>query len=375
MRYKILGRTGVEVASVGVGCMGIGGALERSSTSDRDHVRALEMAIDCGMIFLDTAEVYGQGHSEELVGQALRGKRDNIFVASKVSPEHLGYHDVIKAAEASLRRLRIDRIDLYQVHWPNPRIPIQETMNAMETLRSEEKIRFIGLSNFSTKELNEAEASLVYDDVASIQVEYNLFDRSIENSVLPRCEEKRITTIAYSPLDQGRIASSSMKLETLKSIAEKYQRSPAQITLNWLIRHPSVVAIPKATNPKHIKENAQAADFDLADEDFDEICRVFTQESANVPTDRICVVEGGQGNRQVYQTIQDALENKLGFIPSPADLARSIRRGEMLKPVRVVPTQDRSGRYDYDRLEGRIRYWAWVIAHEGRRPIPVCIRA
>ncbi len=374
MRYKILGRTGAEVASIGAGCMGIGGGLERSGVADTEHVRALEMAIDSGMTFLDTAEVYGQGHSEELVGKAVRGAGKKVFIASKVSPEHLAYRDVIRAAEASLKRLCIDRIDLYQIHWPNPQISIRETMDAMETLKAEEKIRYTGVSNFSTKALEEAGAWPVRTDMASLQVEYNLFDRTIEDSILPYCEERSITTIAYSPLDQGRITTQPRKLETLRAIADKYQKSLAQITLAWLIKHPSVVAIPKAVNPAHIKENAGAADFDLTAEDFDEICNAFTQQCVSVPTERICVVEGGQGSRRVYQTIRDAMENKLGFVPSPVDLAGSIRDGEMLKPVRVAPTGDRSGRYDYDLLEGRVRYWAWVIAHEGNKPIPVYVR-
>jgi aryl-alcohol dehydrogenase-like predicted oxidoreductase len=374
MREKELGRTGIRVASIGMGCMGIGGGLERSTSCDAEHIRALEAAIDSGMTFLDTAEVYGQGHSEELIGKAIRGRRrDRVVIASKVSPEHLGYRDVIAAAEASMKRLRVDHLDLYQVHWPNPSIPVGETMDAMEVLKSAGKIRHAGVSNFSAREIEEVRTH-PRADIVSVQVEYNLFDRSAEDALLPYCEEEGITIIAYSPLDQGRIAGNPEKLAMLRSVANKYGKSIAQVALNWLVRHPPVVAIPKSTRLDHIRENAEAVDFDLAVEDFEAISRLFSRECVKVATDRICVVENGQGNRAVYRTVDDAIENKLGFVPSPVELARNIRGGEVLKPVRVVPTKDRSGRYEYDLVEGRVRYWAWVIAHEGKEPIDVYIR-
>lgn len=374
MKYKKIGKDGGSVSVIGQGCMGIGGYLSEDLSQDDKHVYALKSGIDNNMTFIDTAEVYGNGHSEELVARAVEGVRDKVFIATKVSPENLSYDAVIRSAERSLQRLKTDYIDLYQIHWPNPKIPVSETMRAMEQLVNEGKIRFIGVSNFSLKELKEEAKCLPKHPIVSTQTEYNLFDRTIENDILPYCEKKGILTIAYSPLDQGRIASGDDKIIRLKVIADKYNKTIAQIVLNWLISHPTVITIPKAVTPNHINENAASADFELSESDFREICNIFSSELICVPTDRIRVIMGGQGNRQVYQTAEEAVENKLGFVPGPADLANDILDGEALKPVKVMCSKDAEGRYDYDLIEGRIRYWAWVIAYNGEKPIPVCIR-
>lgn len=374
MNYKELGKKHTKIPVIGQGCMGIGGYLSKNSYQDENQVKALRLGIELGMTFLDTAEAYGNGHSEEIVGRAVEGIRDKVFIATKVSPEHLSYDALLRSAEGSLRRLKTDYIDIYQVHWPNPKIPINEAICAMEQLLKEGKIRYVGVSNFSLKELKEAQAAFSEDEIVSIQVEYNFFDRTIENSILPYCEREGITTIAYSPLDQGKIASGDKRIKALQMIANRYDRTMAQVTLNWLISHPSVIVIPKATNPAHIKENASSAGFKLLDKDFKEISEIFAQECVYVPVDRIRVIIGGQGNRQVYQTVEEATENKLGFVPSPLDLAHDVQKRDVLKPVRVIRSTDKTGKYDYDLIEGRNRYWAWVIAHKGKKPIPVYIR-
>lgn len=374
MKYKTLGKTNTVIPVIGQGTMGIGGYLTRDARLDENQINALKLGIDLGMTFLDTAEAYGEGHSEELVGEAVKGIRDKVFIASKFSPEHNGYDDVLKSAEASLRRLKTDYIDLYQLHWPNPQIPITETMRALEKLCAEGKVRYAGVSNLSLKELKAAQTAMTSGALASAQVEYNLFDRTTENNILPYSRARGMTVIAYSPLDQGKVASGDSRIKILKKIADKYQKTMAQISLNWLVSHDAVIAIPKSTNPEHIKQNAASVDFELAGDDLAGIGRAFAREPVYVPTERICVIPGGQGNRQVYRTLEEALENKLGFVPSPAELAKDIKDGEALKPVRVKKTADTTGRYDYDLVEGRVRYWAWVIAHNGEKPVPVLTR-
>jgi len=374
MKHKRLGKKHTKIPAIGQGCMGIGGYLSRDSLQDDNQIKALRLGIELGMTLIDTAESYSNGHSEQLVGRAIERIRDKVFIATKVSPEHLSYDALLRSAEGTLRRLKTDYVDLYQVHWSNPKIPINETMRAMERLVRKGKIRYVGVSNFSLKELKEAQAAISEYEIVSVQVEYNFFNRTIENSILPYCESEGITTIAYSPLDQGKIASGEERIERLKMIASKYNVSIAQVALNWLISHLSVVVIPKATNPGHIKENASSADFELSNEDFEEISKIFTQECVYVPTDRIRIIMGGQGNRQAYHTVKEAIENKLGFVPSPVDLAEDVREGEILKPVRVIRSTDKTEKYDYDLIEGRIRYWAWVIAYNGEKSIPVYIR-
>ncbi len=354
--------------------MGVGGYFESDISNDTKYIELLRIGVESGMTFLDTAEIYGNGHSEDVVGKVLKGMRDKIFIATKVSPENLSYVDVLRSAENSLRRLQTDYIDLYQIHWPNPGISIDGTMSAMEKLVRDGKIRYIGISNFSVNELIAAEAALTENRIVSVQVEYNLFDRSAEEDILPYCESRGITVIAYTPLDRGRIASGNNRIKRLETIAQKYVSTVSQIALNWLITHPSVVVIPKAASEAHIIENAASSDFEISKEDYSDIERTFAMEKSLVPVDRIRVAAGGELNRKAYQTIEDALENKLGYVPSPSDLASNIKDGEILKPVRLVPARDKSGKYDYDLIEGRIRYWAWVIAHDGKMPVPALIR-
>lgn len=371
MRYKKLNNTMIEIAAVGQGCMGIGGYLFRDSLQDENNVKALRLGIQSGMTFLDTAEAYGSGHSEEVVSEAISGIRKKVFIASKVSPEHLSYRDVLKSAEGSLSRLKTDYIDLYQIHWPNPQIPLEESMKAMTQLVKEGKVRYVGVSNFSLREIKDALKMLPEGQFVSVQAEYNLFDRTIEEDILPYCEKEGISVIAYSPLMQGKLIGDEEKSQVLQKISRKYNKTVAQVSLNWLIHHAPVIVIPKAISDAHIKENAQAADFSLSEEDVREIDNIFTNKPITICVEEIRV--SSEYNRVTYQTLEDALENKLGFVPSPADLAKNIHSGEILKPVRLVTTKDTTGKYRYDLVEGRIRYWAWVIAYNGQMPIPAFI--
>lgn len=374
MIFKQLGNTSVKIPVIGQGTGGLSSRLAESPQKVNAFIDVLRLGIDLGITFFDTAEVYGGGFSEELIGKATQGIRDKVFIATKVSPEHLSYDALLRAVEGSLRRLNTDYIDLYQIHWSNTKVPIDDTMRAMARVLKNGQIRYVGVCNFSLKELKEAEAAFTDGEVVSIQLEYNLFDRTIENAILPYCENKDKTTIAYSPLDQGRICGSDRKIKSLEHIAKKYNKTIAQVTLNWLITHPSVIVIPRTANSLHVRENASSVDFELSEDDFKKIGKIFTEECMYIPVDSIQVITGQADNSHVYQTIEDAIENKLGFTPSPVDLAQNIKEGQFLKPVRVIPAPDKTGRYKYNLIEGRIRYWAWVIAHKGKVPIPAYVR-
>ncbi len=373
MKFKTIGNTSQKIPVIGQGT-GIGGCLAKTAIYGDKHIRALRLGIDSGMTLIDTAEEYGDGRAEEIVGKAIESIRDKVLVATKFSPKHNSYEHILTSAENSLRRLRTDYIDLYQIHWPNPEIPIAETMRAMKQLLTKGKIRYIGVCNFSVEQFKEAQTFLGSERIVSIQTEYNLFDRSIEKKILPFCEQENITTIAYSPLDQGRIVSSDEKARLLHSIAEKHGKTEAQVSLNWLVNHRCVIAIPNANSEKHIVENSSAVDFELADDDVREINSIFKQECILVSADRLRVWAGNGKNPKIYQTLEDAVANKMGLVPGPLDLAQAIKEGENIKPVRVVQTTDRTGNYDYDLIEGRMRYWAWVIAHNGEKPIPAYVR-
>ncbi len=266
MKSKELGATGVQLPEIGLGTWQYRGGTE-----------PLRKGISLGAFLIDTAEMYG---TEGVVGDAIKDRRDRVFIATKVSGDHLRYDEVLKAAEGSLRRLATDHIDLYQVHWPDPRVPIRETMRAMEALVETGKVNFIGVSNFSVTELQEAQEAMGKHTIVSNQVLYNLLERDIEEDLLPYCEEQRITVMAYTPLAKGKlVAKSSLRhkraMEALRNIARETGKTVAQVALNWCIAKPAVIAIPKAGSVEHVIEDCGATGWRLSPEHLEALSRAF----------------------------------------------------------------------------------------------------
>ncbi|HUI23981.1 MAG TPA: aldo/keto reductase [Nitrososphaerales archaeon] len=264
MEYRQLGQTGEKVSVVGMGCWGIG--LSKNRGDWAGEVASLRRGVELGMNLIDTAERYSSGRSEELVGEAIRDCRDDVFVATKVAPPNLRHDAVIKACKDSIRRLGVSCVDLYQIHWPDPAVPIKETMSAMERLVQDGLVRYIGVSNFSVSETDDARAALAKNEIASNQVEYALTNRSVEADILPYCVREKITLIAYSPLAHGRLARSIPNY-----ILQKYNMTPAQAMLNWVTRDEQVVAIPKSGNIKHQEENASSIAVRFSPRDYEKM--------------------------------------------------------------------------------------------------------
>jgi diketogulonate reductase-like aldo/keto reductase len=255
MELKQLGNTGVMVPEIGLGTWKYRGGVE-----------PLRRGIELGAYLIDTAEMY---RTENVVGQSIHGMRERIFLATKVSGEHLRSDAVLRAAEASLRLLGTEVIDLYQIHWPNARVPIKETMQAMETLVDRGQVRYIGVSNFSLRELRAAQEAMTKYPIVANQVLYNLNRREIERDLLPYCQEHNITILAYTPLDDGRLASSSrfrrnQSTRVLEQVAAEVQKTLAQVALNWCTARPNVIAIPKSDSVERTVENCQASGWRLA---------------------------------------------------------------------------------------------------------------
>jgi diketogulonate reductase-like aldo/keto reductase len=248
---KQLGNTGIPVPELALG-----------TWQYRSGIEPLRAGIELGAYFIDTAESYG---TESIVGEAIRGIRDRIFLASKVSPRHFRHKDIIKAAECSLKQLRTDYLDLYQLHWPNYTVPIAETMSAMEKLVEMGKIRFIGVSNFTVAELRRAQAALSKARIVSNQVRFSLIDRSAELELLPFCEANHISLLAFSPLGTGfQGLLSSDPSDVLGQVATAAGKTRAQVALNWCISHPSVIAIFKSDQVTHVRENCAASGWSLS---------------------------------------------------------------------------------------------------------------
>ncbi len=297
MEYVRLGDTSLKVSRVGLGCWQFG-AREWGWGREFGKAQAIatiNRALELGINFIDTAELYGWGVSEQIVGEAIRGRGDDVVIATKVSAWHLRYSQVLKAAESSLRRLGVKAIDLYQVHFPNPLIPIKSTMRAMEHLVRDGKIRYIGVSNFGVKRLRAVQEVLVSSEITSDQVKYNMLQRTVENSLIPYAQKQGISIIAYSPLAQGlltgkygpgnppprgvrtfntlfsprNLRAAVPILDTLRGIAQGRGKSVAQVAMNWLLGGPNVIVIPGAKDPLQIEENAGAAGWKLSENELD----------------------------------------------------------------------------------------------------------
>jgi diketogulonate reductase-like aldo/keto reductase len=270
------GWTNVDVSIIGQGTWMIENS--RDSSSNLLAIKALQLGLDLGMLHIDTAEMYGNGKVEELVGQAIEGRRDDIFLASKVLPSHASYEGTIRACKNSLKRLNTDYLDLYLLHWPSSQYPIAETMKAMEKLVKDNLIRFIGVSNFDLKELQQAEQSLENEHIACNQVLYHLGYRAIEKRIIPYCKSKGIAVVGYSPFGHGNFPSqNSIEGKVLAKIANRHGRTPRQIALNFLSLHSNMFTIPKTSHPERARENSKSVDTDwsLTDKDMEEINRAF----------------------------------------------------------------------------------------------------
>ena len=223
-----------------------------------NEVAALRLGLDLGMNLIDTAEMYGEGGAESVVGEAIRGRREGVFVVSKFYPHHASRQKLRAACDASLRQLDIEALDLYLLHWRG-RIPLEETVATLEELVAAGKIRNWGVSNFDVADMEELVAVPGGGRVAANQVLYNLARRGVEYDLLPWCEERGVRVMAYSPLDEGRL----VRHPAIDAVARRLGASAGEVAIAWLLRRPSVVTIPKAASAEHVRVNRRAADLVL----------------------------------------------------------------------------------------------------------------
>jgi diketogulonate reductase-like aldo/keto reductase len=269
-------KSGDKVPVLGLGTWRMG---ERRSERAAE-VAAIRLGLELGITLIDTAEMYGEGGAEEAIAEAIPGKRDGLFIVSKVYPHNASRAGTIAACERSLKRLRIDRLDLYLLHWPSS-IPLAETVEAFETLLQAGKIRNWGVSNYDAEGMAELAALPNGGNCASNQVLYHLGSRGIEWQLLDACQKANVMVMAYSPLGQGPLLGKP----ALKKIADKHGVDPAAIALAWVLRQPGVVAIPKAVRPEHVRANMKALDVKLDAEDLKALDAAFPPPTRAVPLD------------------------------------------------------------------------------------------
>ena len=268
MKYETLHN--LQIPKIGFGTWSIGGGMSPDRTKDERSLTALRSALETGYTHFDTAEMYASGHSEELLGQAVRDsgiRREKLFITSKVNASNLRYKDVLRACENSLRHLGIDYLDLYLIHWPSNSIPLKDTFKALNQLVREERVRHIGVSNFDVRLMEQAQAESE-TPILTNQVPYSLADRSyVHNGVLEYCQQNDILLTAYSPVKEGRLRVNA----TLQTIAEAHNATPYQVALAWLVLQPRVITIPMSFDREHIAENFAAANIELSTDEIEDL--------------------------------------------------------------------------------------------------------
>ena len=269
---------GEQVPALGQGTWKMG----ESRSKRKDEVAALKLGLDLGMTLIDTAEMYAEGGAEEVVAEAVKGRRREVFIVTKVYPHNASRAGMQAACERSLKRLKTDRIDLYLLHWRGG-ISLAETLAGFEDLKAAGKIRHFGVSNFDLADMKELQALPGGKDAATNQVLYNLKHRGIEFDLLPWGEAQGLPIMAYSPLEIGPLQRAS----ALRRVAERHGVSTAQIALAWVLRRPDVIAIPKASRLEHVRENRAALDLPLTEEDLAELDAVAPPPRRPTPLEMI----------------------------------------------------------------------------------------
>ncbi|TVV77364.1 aldo/keto reductase [Sphingomonas solaris] len=269
--------SGENVPALGQGSWMMGERRERRS----DEIAALRAGVECGMTLIDTAEMYGDGASETLIGEALGDMRDRLFLVSKAYPQNASRNRLARACEASLKRLGTDRLDLYLLHWRGS-VPLAETVEAMEALKAQGKVRHWGVSNLDTGDMEELVAAGGVA-CATDQILYNLTRRGAEHDLLPWLSDHGIPAMAYSPVEQGRLLAD----RTLAAIASNIGAMPAQVALAWAMRQDGVIAIPKAGSVDHVRENRAAADIVLSDADLATLDAAFPRPRTRRPLEML----------------------------------------------------------------------------------------
>jgi diketogulonate reductase-like aldo/keto reductase len=261
---------GLTLPKIGFGTWEIGGGSYANPSLDTKSMAALLSALELGYTHFDTAEMYGSGHAEELLGQAIRRSginRESLFIASKVLPEHLRYDAVLTSCEGSLRRLGTDYLDLYLIHWPRMGMNLPDTFRALNQLVKEGKVRHLGVSNFNLKLLKQS-MELSETPLLTDQIPYSIHDRDYaKNGVLDFCRANKVLLTAYSPVGQGHFPLNN----TLRSIAEKHSATPHQVALAWLVVQPNVITIPMSFDPGHQKQNLEAAEMELTASEMEQL--------------------------------------------------------------------------------------------------------
>lgn len=360
-------RLPTKVTNITLSSLGLGtgtGFNKDSFKTQKELFYAFDASFESGVNWIDTAESYAEGYAETLIGEYSKISKNNFIIASKFSPKNASKKLVVRSCENSLKRLNSECIDLYQIHWMNYDIPIEETLEALHKLKKDGKIRVIGVSNFNKKELKNINS----DYTISNQIEFNLFNRIAENNLLEFHKNNDLLSIAYSPFDGiNNLSTNSKKKLLLNSLAKKYSATPYQIALSFLTSYENLVVAYSSTNYKHIKDNTNL--INLTQDDIKLINQTF--ESSLMLIDPKLIKVSVNNYNKFYGTLDEAIANKFSYFPGIQKLSEEFLLTKNFRPIKVKRIEDAN--YSYELTGGMMRYWSWIKTYEYKNLIEALI--
>lgn len=363
-------------------CFGLGIQNSYNLNNESNTIRCLRTAYEKGITTFDTAESYGDGKSEVLIGKTFKKHRDKINLNTKVSPENLTSKLLEKSLAGSLKRLQTDYLDVYQIHWPNPKSDVEEIFEFFSRNKSQGKIGKIGVCNYNVLDLKEIFLKFPDLEIFSNQIEFSIWQRYAEDSILEFSRENSIEIFSYSPFGTNWQIHEDLK-KKLIALTELSGLNSYQLTLNWLIKWRKISPIFSSANVNHISANTEKILEDLGEEIYLSLDKLRLRQVGIEPF-RIRVVHDGFNSRPTYINLEEAKLNRLNFFPSPMNLAKRFAVDKEIKPVvlrkvkinyKVDAKQDEKLNQDvaFELVQGRIRFWAWVLAFGWEKKIPAYI--
>jgi len=355
---------GKKIYPIGLGCNLAN--YKKKNNSYKDFKKIIYHAIKNKVNFLDTAPGYGNGESEKIIGQ-IKNKK-NLFITTKISPEMLSPKKIEKSTIQSLKNLKIEQIDLLQIHWPNPDINVYHSIDKLIELKERKIIKAIGLCNYNFFEMNDI-LKKFKNVISSFQTEYSLFDRTIDGKFDNLLEDNNIQIIAYSPLAQGNICNGEKQMETIINISKKYDLTAAQFALNWIVKKKKYLPLTHTLNKIRLLENINSIKKNIYTKDFNILeKKIFTKLQY---TDTKKIIFFSKKSKTNYKNKREALANRFGMIPSPINFSKNIKNN-YIKPIRLKEQNINKVKKLY-LIEGRLRFWAWIIAFGWKEKIPSLI--
>lgn len=371
MNVNLLLKNGKKLPRIGLGTMGYGGFFSSDNSENKKFLNLLSVAYELGLRVIDTAEIYGAGLAEEIIGALPTSTNEDLFIMTKFSAENSEPKKIEKALDRSLKRLKREYVDVYQPHWPSTDVDTETIAITLSKLVEKGKVKHIGLSNFSACEYKKANAILGDKRVDFIQAEYGLLERTVEYELLPEIIKNHSILVGYSPFSNGNFFSEKDRNHhNLIAMSEKYSATIPQIALAWLLRSGSVISIPKARSEKKIVENFNAINLRVSVSDLEQLSKIFEMQIEMIDMELIDIE--AEGDRRIYFSLEDAIKNPLNLVPGPVEVADEIKmnNGVLAKPIKVKRNRE-LGRYTL--VEGRVKFWGWMILYGIESKIPAVV--